>query len=99
MSTDTLIQQGRFISAQVPVTIPLRSGVDWMKVYNKTVAAAAQTTAVGVEYYWQRGFGQGEGWEYLKSNAADAANWKMYFGLQYAGAGSAVGILNSAGRS
>ncbi len=78
MSTDTLIQQGRFISAQVPVTIPLRSGVDWMKVYNKTVAAAAQTTAVGVEYYWQRGFGQGEGWEYLKSNAADAANLSNY---------------------
>lgn len=71
---NTIIQQGRFTSTGAAVNLQLRSGVDWMKVYNYSVAAANQTTAVGVEYYWQRGFPRGYGWEYLKSNAAAAAN-------------------------
>jgi hypothetical protein len=78
MADFTLIQQGRFTSTGASVTIPLRSGVDWMRVYNTTVAAANQTTAIGVEYYWQNGFPQGYAWEYLKSNAADAANLSQY---------------------
>ena len=74
----TSVQQGRFTSTGTSVTIPLRSGVDWMKVYNTTVASGNQTTAIGVEYYWQSGFPQGYAWEYLKSNAADAANLSQY---------------------
>lgn len=66
--------QGRFTSTGAAKTIQLPNGVDWMRVYNKTVADADQTTAVGVEYYWQRGFADGEGIEYKKSNAANAAN-------------------------
>lgn len=73
-----IIQQGRFTSTGATKVIQLRAGVDWMMVYNKTIAAASQTTAVGVQYYWQRGFGSGEGWEYLKSNAANAANLSTY---------------------
>ncbi len=78
MADFTLIQQGRFTSTGASVTIPLRSGVDWMRVYNTTVAAANQTTAIGVEYYWQFGFPAGAQWEYLKSNAAAAANLSQY---------------------
>lgn len=71
---ETLIQQGRFTSAGEDVTIALRAGVDWMEVYNYTVADDdTQTTAVGVKYYWQRGMADGYGWETKKSNAANAA--------------------------
>lgn len=71
---NTIIQQGRFTSAGANVTLQIRSDLDWMKVYNYTVAGANQTTAVGVEYYWQRGMAAGTGIEYKKSNAAAAAN-------------------------
>jgi len=71
---DAIILQGRFTSDGTAKLLQLRSGVDWMKVYNYTVADDdTTTTAVGVEYYWQRGFADGYGWEYKKSNAANAA--------------------------
>lgn len=75
---NTIIQQGRFTADGSAKTLQIRSDVDWMRVYNTTVAAANQTTAVGVEYYWQRGFPAGAQWEYLKSNAANAANLSQY---------------------
>jgi hypothetical protein len=52
---NTIIQQGRFTSTGAAKTLQIRSDIDWMKIYNVTVAAGAQTTAVGVEYYWQKG--------------------------------------------
>lgn len=78
MANDTIIQQGRFTATGSAQTIQIRSDLDWMNVYNTTVAAASQTTAIGVQYYWQRGFPQGAQWEYLKSNAAAAANLSQY---------------------
>lgn len=74
MALDTVIQQGRFTSDGNSKILQIRSDVDWMKVYNYTVADADQTTAIGVEYYWQRGFAAGAGIEYKKSSAANAAN-------------------------
>ncbi len=79
MSDNTIIQQGRFTSAGSAVNISLRSGVDWMKVYNITQMAASQTTALGVEYYWQLGFPQAAMIEYKKAGAANAgANLVVY---------------------
>ncbi len=78
MAYDTVIQQGRFTSAGTAKTLQIRSDLDWLKVYNITVAAASQTTAIGVSYYWQRGFPAGAMWEHLKSNAANAANLDQY---------------------
>ena len=75
---NTILQQGRFTSTGANVTLQLRSDVDWMKVYNVTQAAAAQTTVVGVKYYWQRGFPNGALWVTYKSNAANAANLETY---------------------
>jgi hypothetical protein len=72
MSNNTIIQQGSFVSTGAAITIPLRSGVNWMNVYNYTQMAASQTTAVGVQYYWQLGMPVGGGVIYLKSNAANA---------------------------
>lgn len=70
----TIIQQGRFTSTGAATTVSVRSDIDWMYVRNATVADDdTQTTAVGVEYYWQRGLASDSGWEYKKSNAANAA--------------------------
>ncbi len=71
---NTIILQGRFTSDGTAKTLQIRSDVDWMRVLNFTVADADQTTAVGVEYYWQRGMAAGTGIEYKKSSAANAAN-------------------------
>lgn len=66
--------QGRFTSDGSAKTLVLPGSVDWMEVYNYTVADDdTQTTAVGVKYYWQRGMADGYGWETKKSNAANAA--------------------------
>lgn len=71
---NTIIQQGRFTSDGTAQELQIRSDVDWMKVINYTVADDdTQTTAVGVEYYWQRGMSADTGIEYKKSNAANAA--------------------------
>jgi hypothetical protein len=75
---NTIIQQGNFTSTGASHIISLRSSVDWMKIYNITQAAAGQTNALGVEYYWQRGFAAGAKWTYFKSNAANAANLSQY---------------------
>lgn len=50
----TIIQQGQFTSDGTATFIPIRSGVDWMKVYNYTEAGALNNNH-GVDYYWQRG--------------------------------------------
>ena len=70
----TIIQQGRFTSTGEAELIEVRSDIDWMEIYNTTVADDdTQTTAVGVQYYWQRGMASDRGIEYRKSNAANAA--------------------------
>lgn len=70
--------QGSFTSNGSTKILQIRSDVDWINVYNVTIAAANQTTAVGVQYYWQRGFPAGAMIKYLKSNAANAANLTQY---------------------
>lgn len=70
--------QGSFTSDGTTKILQIRADVDWMYVYNTTIAAANQTTAVGVKFYWQRGFPQGAMWAMFKSNAANAANLDQY---------------------
>lgn len=75
-----IISQGTFTQGATAsvIRIPLVSDVDRFYVYNITQMAANQTTAVGVQYYWQRGFPAGAMIEYLKSNAANANNLIQY---------------------
>lgn len=73
-----IISQGSFISAGQTVYLPIRSDVDAINVYNITQMGDSQTTAVGVQYRWQRGFPAGAEIVYLKSNAANAANLIQY---------------------
>jgi len=50
-----------------------------MRIYNITQAAASQTTAIGVEYYWQRGFPADAAWEYKKAGSGvQGANLTTY---------------------
>lgn len=70
--------QGTFTGTGSNIVLPIREGVDWINVYNTTIAAASQTTAVGVQYYWQYGMPQGAMIAYFKSNAAGAANLTQY---------------------
>lgn len=75
---NTIVQQGSFTSTGASVTVFLRSDIDWMMVYNASQALAAQTTVVGVKYYWQRGFPAAAKWTTFKSNAANALNLEVY---------------------
>lgn len=70
--------QGSFVSTGSTKILQVRADVDWINVYNTTIAAANQTAAVGVQYYWQRGFPAGAMIAYFKSNAAAAANLTQY---------------------
>ena len=71
MAYNTVIQQGSFISNGQPQTIQVRSGVDWIDVYNYTqIAAGAAST--GYHFYWQLGMPQGNGLVY-ESNAGSTA--------------------------
>jgi hypothetical protein len=70
--------QGTFISTGASQILQIRSDVDYMWVYNLTVGAASQTTAVAAKFYWQRGFPTGAMWRTMKSNAANAANLEQY---------------------
>lgn len=75
-----IISQGFFTQGSTAsvIRLPIVSDVDRFSVYNITQMAANQTTAVGVQYYWQRGFPAGAMIEYLKSNSANAANLIQY---------------------
>lgn len=72
MADNTIIQQGRFTSTGVDKILQIRSDVDWMNVYNYTQMSAQGN--VGVQYYWQRGFGTGTGLRYFKSGGTNALN-------------------------
>ena len=76
--TLTTIITGSFDATGNNIFLNLPSGVEWIEVYNLTQAAAAQTVAVGVRYYWQFGFGRGSKLVTFKSNAANAANLEQF---------------------
>ena len=63
--------QGRFTSVGEAVTIPIRSDLDYLWVYNQTVSYAAGA-GTGAEFYWQRGMTQGRGTIYTKTAVTGA---------------------------
>lgn len=73
MSDNTIIQQGSFVSAGVPVTLQIRSDVDWMRVVNYS-QTNAQLNAGGIEFYWQRGMAANDGIIKLFNAASTAIN-------------------------
>lgn len=73
-----ILQCGRFTSDGTSKTLQLVTGVDYIRVKNLTQAAANQTTAVGVEFFWQNGFPNGSQWVTYKSDATNASNLIKY---------------------
>ena len=65
MALDTAILQGRFTSTGQAVNLNLRSGWDWIKVYNQTVLFAAGG-GNGAQFYFQKGMTNGRGVVYTK---------------------------------
>lgn len=89
--TLTSTQQGSFVSTGANVTIPLIGGVDFMSVYNLTQAAAAQTTPLAVQFYWQNCMSAGSQLAYLKSDAASTDPAQL---IRYTAAGGFT-LVNS----
>ena len=73
MAYNTVIQQGSFVSTGSTQTLQVRSGVDWIRVYNYTqIAANAVTT--GYEFYYQFGMPAGGGLEWQSNGGGTAVN-------------------------
>lgn len=83
----TVTQQGNFVATGNAIILPLRGGVDWMRVYNYTqsnFASGAGTGTNGVQYYWQSGMAAGDGFVTINNAGATAV-------LQTTSAALAVG--------
>lgn len=73
MAYNTVIQQGSFTSTGANQVIQVRSGVDWIEVWNVTqINANAANT--GYQFYWQLGLPQGAALQTESNGAANAVN-------------------------
>jgi hypothetical protein len=61
---NTIIMQGNFTGTGSPVFIPLRAGVDWIEVFNSTVASGGPAIGSGFQFSWQEGMPQGQGFAF-----------------------------------
>src|SRR5579872_5704561 len=77
MSTNTIIQQGRFTSTGTNVLISLRGGVSWMNVYNTTQMNAG-TNGHGFQYYWQLGMSGTDGIVYANLGSPQTGTAPSY---------------------
>lgn len=71
----TVTQQGTFVATGNNIILPLRGGVDWMRVYNYTqsnFASGAGTGTNGVQYNWFTGMAAGDGFVTLNNAGATA---------------------------
>jgi hypothetical protein len=66
--------QGTFVSNGNNQYISLRSGVDWLYVYNLTQFGAAADPGVLVQSYWQFGFAPGVGLGWKNTDSTNALN-------------------------
>lgn len=73
---DYPILQGNFTSAGTDVRLNLPCGVDWMYVFNQTVADAAGADT-GAQFFWQRGMNDDTGVIYLKTTTTNALQVDM----------------------
>lgn len=73
MANGTIIQQGFFTSTGAPVTLNIRSGVDWIETTNYTQIVAG-TVGVGYQFMWQAGMPNGSSIETQANGAGTATN-------------------------
>jgi hypothetical protein len=60
MADNTIIQQGNFTSNGANHIVEVPSGIDWMRVFNRTAASQAAAD-LAYEFRWQRGYAAGTG--------------------------------------
>lgn len=68
MADNTIILQGKFTADGNVKIIPLRSDIDWMRIYNWTQSGGA-TSGNAVEFYWQRGMDADSGIKYYRGGS------------------------------
>lgn len=71
----TVTQQGRFTGTGSAIILPLRGGVDWMRVYNYTqsnFASGAGTGTNAKQFAWFSGMAQGDGFVSINNAGATA---------------------------
>jgi hypothetical protein len=75
----TLITQGSFTSAGVPVNIPLQTSADYFKAVNMTQLATTQTAGRGFmfEWYSNPSFATNSAIEWSKTNSSNAVNMTL----------------------
>lgn len=73
MANFGVLQQGKFTSDGNAKTLNLRSDIDFITVYNFTNAMNGNGND-GVEFYWQRGMGNGSGMYKYLSGGTNALN-------------------------
>ena len=75
----TLITQGSFLSAGVPVNIPLPSSADYFKTINMTQLATTQATGRGFQFEWfgNPSFAQNSAIEWFKTNSTNGVNMNL----------------------
>jgi hypothetical protein len=70
----TIVGQGSFTASanNTPRLVVIPSGVDWMYVYNYTLAGTdgATAPALGFQFYWQRGMAAGTGMVWYKEDGS-----------------------------
>lgn len=86
MAYDTIIEQGRFVSTGANVTLALRQGTDWIRVYNTTAAAQAAAD-LAFEFYWQLGMVTTDQLGLFWTKLGTVANDPVTVGQLAAGAG------------
>ena len=77
---NTIIQQGRFTSNGINLSLAIRSDVDWIEVYNYTQALAVQVGAVGVKFKWFRGMPADSAFETTKGALGAAGEFVVVAG-------------------
>ena len=75
----TIVTQGSFTSAGVPVNIPLPSSVDYFKTVNMTQLATTQNPGRGFQFEWygNPSFANNSAIEWFKTNASNAVNMNL----------------------
>ena len=75
----TLLVQGSFTSAGVPVNIPVPASADYFVTFNQTQAATTQATGRGIKFEWfgNPSMAANSAYETYKTNSSNALNYNL----------------------
>lgn len=75
----TLLVQASFVSAGVPVNIPIPASADYFVTFNQTQAATTQSTGRGIKFEWfgNPSMAQNSAFETFKTNSVNSLNYNL----------------------